>query len=101
MIRIWSYHRTVNISLAREKEIFAGGEIIYTVSVCEDKVIQKTTLGSEFAVDLSNIKKVYKTKNYIVLQSAAKQLYILKKDSFTVGDCESFMAFLRGKGYKI
>lgn len=100
-MRIWSYHRTVKISLAREKEISAGGEIAYTVTVCEDKIIQKTSLGSEFAIDFTSIKKAYKTKNYIVLQSVAKQLYIWKKDSFTVGDCESFKAFLRGKGYKL
>lgn len=101
LIQFWGYHKAVKIGMARENEISSNGAVAYTVSIYEDKITQKTSLGSEYTIDFSNIRKAYKTSNYIVLQSAAKQLYILKKDSFTVGDSENFLDFLHEKGYKI
>ena len=76
-------------------------EITYTVAASEDKIFHKSSLGTYQTIDLSVIKKAYKTKNYIVLQSQAKQLYVFKKDAFTIGEEHTFLTFLRGKGYKI
>lgn len=101
LVRLWSYRRTVKISMDREKEISSEGEITYTVAASEDKIFHKSSLGTYQTIDLSVIKKVYKTKNYIVLQSQAKQLYVFKKDAFTIGEEHTFLTFLRGKGYKI
>lgn len=101
LVQFWGYHRMVKISVEREKEISTNGAVIYTISVLEDKIIQKTSLGSEYVIDFSNIKRAYKTSNYIALQSNARQLYILKRKGFTVGDEETFFVFLRNKGYKI
>lgn len=101
LVQFLGYHRMVKISMEREKEISTNGVVIYTISVFEDKITQKTTLGSEYTIDFSNIRRIYKTSNYIMLQSTAKQLFILKKNSFTVSDSETFITFLHEKGYKI
>ena len=87
--------------MAREKEVSANGEILYTITVNEETITHKSSLGSEFFIGFSSIKKAYQTKHYIVLQSEAKQLYILKKDGFVVGNCDNFTKFLEMKGYKI
>jgi hypothetical protein len=87
--------------MAREKEVSANGEILYTITVNEETITHKSSLGSEFSIGFSSIKKAYQTKHYIVLQSEAKQLYILKKDGFVVGNCDNFTKFLEMKGYKI
>ena len=101
LVQFWGYRRMIKISTAREKEISKNGAVVYTVSVFDDKIIQKTSLGSEYTIDFSEIRRTYRTSNYIVLQSVAKQLYILKKSNFTVSDSEKFIVFLREKGYKI
>lgn len=99
MIQFWGYRRSVKISMAREKEISTNETIVYTITVSEDKITSKTSLGTEYVIDFSRIKSVYKTMNYIMLQTSAKQLIALKKDSFSISDSEEF--FLRKKGYKI
>ena len=101
LIQAWSYRRAVKVSMAREREVSSNGEIMYTVAVCDNTITHKSSIGSEYTIEFSSIKKAYTTKNYIVLQSVAKQLYILKKDGFAIGNCEDFLIFLRGKGYKV
>ena len=56
LVRLWSYRRTVKISMDREKEISSEGEITYTVAASEDKIFHKSSLGTYQTIDLSVIK---------------------------------------------
>ena len=101
LLRIIMYRRIVKVSMARQKEISASGDILYTITVTEDSITHKSSLGSEYSIGFSSIKKAYQTKNYIILQSGARQWYIFKKDGFVMGNCDDFKKFLETKGYKI
>lgn len=101
VFKIWYYNRLVGICVAREKEHSFNGPIEYTTVIYDDRIVQKSSLGSDYTMLFSNIKKVFKTSHYIVLQSAAKQMFILEKEKFNVGDSEQLILFLREKGYKI
>lgn len=101
LIQFLGYYRIVRVCVAREKEHSFNGPIEYTTIIYEDRVVQKSSLGSEYTMPFTNIKKAFKTSNYIVLQSAARQLFILEKEKFYVGDSEQLLLFLCKKGYKI
>lgn len=101
LFRVIMYCRIVKVSMARQKEVSAGGDILYTITVTEDSITHKSSLGSEYSIGFSSIKKAYQTKNYIILQSGARQWYIFKKDGFVMGNCDDFSKFLKIKGYKI
>ena len=101
LLRVIMYRRVVKVSMARQKEISASGDILYTITVTEDAITHKNSLGSEYSIGFSSIKKAYQTKNYIILQSESRQWYIFKKDGFVAGNCDDFIKFLITKGYKI
>lgn len=95
------YRRAVKTSMAREHEVSGNGTIFYTISIFEDKISHKSSLGSEYFVEFSKIKKTYETANYILLQSEARQLYVMDKNNFTIGECDECIKFLREKGYHL
>ena len=101
LLRIIMYRRIVKVSMARQKEISASGNILYTITVTEETITHKNSLGSEYSIGFASIKKACQTKNYIVLQSEARQWYIFKKDGFVMGNCDDFLIFLQGNGYKV
>lgn len=101
LFRVIMYRRIVKVSIARQKEISASGDILYTITVTEDSIIHKNSLGSEYSIGFASIKKAYQTKNYIILQSGARQWYIFEKDGFVTGNCDDFTKFLNKKGYKM
>lgn len=49
------------------------------------------------SLDYSTVKKTIVSKNLIILKTRANVGYILRRDSFTLGTEEAFMAFINGK----
>ena len=92
---------SINTSVKRELENGNGAPILYTIRITDHKICWQTSLGTNFEYDLSHVRFVAQTKNYFLLQTAAKQFYPIKKDAFSKGTCESFLAFLRSKNYKV
>ena len=91
-------HKYVKTWYAREVEPRAtNGTTTYTIEVYEDKLVHCSTLGTRQDLELSRIKKVVKTKSYILLQSNANLLYVFDKNGFTKGTLEEFLDFLRKK----
>lgn len=94
------YISSVNTAAKRDSELANGGELLCTVSVT-DSEITNSALESNNKVSFDNVNRAFITKNYAVVVTKARIVYIFKKDSFTIGDTESFIAFLKSKGIKV
>ena len=97
----WVSILSTRTATAREKENGNGSEIVYKVQVTDATVDYSTSLGNKYEMEFLKIKKVYTTKNYILLQTPTKQVYPIKKDGFTKGTCAEFCAFLQSKNFNI
>lgn len=100
ILMLISYHSQVKTMNLRDEELSGGRELLCEISVTEGEIVH-SVLENRQSVSMASIKYAFITKNYVVVVSKAQMMYILKKDSFTVGDAEGFISFLRGKGVKI
>ncbi|MBQ6570712.1 MAG: YcxB family protein [Clostridia bacterium] len=94
---IFLYKKRVKLYAARDKEVSGGKEEEITVSLYDDKMAIEASSGGSVEVAYSSLKKIYTTKNLIIALSGARLMYILKKDSFTVGSADECVAFLKSK----
>ena len=101
LLVVFLYKRNVSVGLKRQMEDGNGKLIVYTIKVLEDRILYKTSLGTEMTFELPRIKRVNATKSYLLLQTFAYQMIPVQKDCFTKGSCEDFCEFLRSKGYKV
>ncbi|MBE6554435.1 MAG: YcxB family protein [Ruminococcaceae bacterium] len=92
---------SVNASVKRELENGNGTPILYTIQFTDRKICLQTSLGTKMEIDLSMIRSVAQAKSYLLLQTAAKQVYPVKKDAFVKGSYEEFCVFLRSKNFKV
>ena len=100
LILFFKYSQNLKITVARDKELASGRDMVTEIFVFDDK-IEHTALGNSQALGFESIKRVQQSKNYIYVISNAKLVYIFKKDSFTLGTPEEFIEFLKSKGIKI
>ncbi len=100
LLMIISYRSQVKTMVKRDKEMAKGGELICEVSV-NDNEFTVSSLESRSRILIDNAKYAFQTKSYIVVITKARLMIILKKDSFTVGDTDGFIAFLKEKGIKV
>ena len=95
------YFISVNRVEKQDKQLCNGKPFVVTFSVSADKLIFGRA-GSDYSIDISNVKYAFVTKNYVtVVLKSTRLLAIFKKDSFTTGDSGGFIAFLREKGIKV
>ncbi len=99
-VQFFCYFRAVKTIIARDKELH-GKEIEVQTVVTDEGIKITTSTGTTNHIDFAKIKKVYQTKNLILLQTQAKLVCIFRKESFSVGDKDSFLAFLRSKGISV
>ena len=97
---VYLYNRQVYTVLKRDQEVH-GKEITVQTIVTNDFIQNTSSTGSVNKLEYNKIKKAVQTKGLILLLSDAKLFYIFKKDSFTVGNKEEFISFLKYKGVKI
>ena len=95
-----SYRSQVKAMIQRDKEISGGEPLCCKISVTEQQMTL-STLENRTPISIDNLKSAFVTNNYIVVVTKARLMFILKKDGFTLGDCDGFIAFLREKGIKI
>lgn len=100
LILFFKYSQNLKITVARDKELASGRDMVTEIFVFDDK-IEHTALGNSQALGFESIKRVQQSQNYIYVISNAKLVYIFKKDSFTLGTPEEFIEFLKSKGIKI
>ena len=95
-----SYRRAIKTDIARNKEISNGAPYIKELLVFDDKIIQNSPNGS-MSIWMENIKEAEATKNYIYVVTKSNFCIKKKKDSFTLGNAEDFIEFLKSKGIKV
>ena len=69
----------------------------YHIAVTENKIIYNAPRYSEIEISFAKIKKISRSKHYIILVSEMDDIYALKKDGFTKGTYDEFMKFLKSK----
>ena len=99
LFRIFLYTCQVNTMRKRDQEM--SEQDIEVETVVTDEYVQSTALGGHSKIGLDKIKRATRTKNLILLHTKANLIYIFRKDSFTVGNYDEFIAFLKNKGIKV
>ena len=95
-----SYRSQVKAMIQRDKEVSGGEPLCCKISVTDEEMTM-SALENRTPISIGNLKSAFVTKNYIVVVTKARLMFIFKKDSFTLGDVDGFIAFLREKGIKI
>lgn len=95
------YFKSISDATKKDNLLNHGEPVRVSTSITDDK-IYPGKVDSDRYLDISLVKKVYLTKNYIVaVLKPTRMLLILKKDSFTVGDSNGLVAFFGEKGIKV
>ncbi len=97
--RIFFCAYQVNTMRKRDREM--SEQDIEVETMVTNEYVQNTALGSTAKIGLDKIKYATRTKNLILLHTKANLIYIFRKDTFTVGSYDQFMAFLKSKGIKV
>lgn len=100
VMTIIAYNLQVKQMVARDKEMSHGEGFSVCLTVSDSEVAITTPVGTQ-SVALSDVKSAVETKGLISLVTKANFMYVLRKDSFTKGSYEEFVAFLGQKGIKI
>ena len=100
-IEIGVYLDKVIITYKRDLEMNQGNPINNKVCITEGNIEILPDVGKSINIDLNNIEKIIKTKNYYIFITKARLTIALKKDSFIKGTEEEFITFLKKKKIKI
>ena len=87
----------VRVAIAAKNEKKLNSENIYTLSATENKIIYHAPNCPEIEISFAKIKKVSKSRNYIMLISEDDNIYAFQKDKFTKGNYDDFLKFIRSK----
>ncbi len=98
-VYLYPYTKSVRVMTAREAELVSGELKPYITQCFEEEIRFLTPHGGDATVEYAKIKRVKVSRDYLLLGTATRQYFPIKKDGFTVGTYEAFCAFLRAKGY--
>ena len=101
LMQLVMYNNSVKNAIAKDREKFGGDVLKVHTAVTEEGI--QCTYGEKTVdpIPMSQIKKVYKTKNLILLHTDGRLLMIFHKSNFTVGTEEEFVQHLREQGLKV
>ncbi|MBR2024310.1 MAG: YcxB family protein [Clostridia bacterium] len=99
-IVFFSYYNFTVLQHKRKNELAQGNDEVVTVQITENRTIFSSSIGTKSEIEFSSFKRIDETKNYIILTSKTKQMYILDKRKFNKGTPDSLIAFLKSKGIK-
>lgn len=100
LFRLFCYFLQVNTMIKRDNELY-GKEISVETIVTNEYIQNTVSNGAINQLQYDKIKSVTQTKNLVLLRSKAKLIYIFRNDTFTKGNKDEFINFLRNKGVKI
>lgn len=105
-IIFWAYKyfactNLVRSVLARNQEAAHGGALENNILISKGGFVYNDNAGVNQRVEFTDLAKAYCTKSCIVLQTKDGTIYICRKDAFTLGDADSFIAHLKKKGVKV
>ena len=99
-IMMSSYFSMRNLSYKRQLEATGGVDIEVRVQITDTEITHIGFKNANINVNLSAIKSVSMSKNYVIMMSKTKQMYIIDKRKFEKGTPEELVAFLKSKGIK-
>lgn len=94
------YKKSIKMYEDREKEVHGDKVIEVFVTATEENVYMADSNQQAIKILYSDIKRVFETKNTVVLHSKSNLLYIFPKAAFIVGNAPDFLMFLKSKGVK-
>lgn len=94
------YYAHVKNLVKRDLEVH-GKEICVQTVVTDAYIRNTASTGAVNDLEYANIRYAIQTKNLILLRSKANLLYIFRKDTFTKGDAQSFLAYLNSRGIQV
>lgn len=97
---LFTYFRQIKMVVKRDIEMMGSAEYDVSLVIDEEKITYSSGNNSN-TIQLSSIKKAFRSEGYIFLMTEAKLTFILKEDSFTVGNLEGFLTFLSERKIKI
>ena len=100
LFQIYCYFHQVNTMVKRDNEVH-GKEISVETIVTNECIQNTATTGAVNRLEYDKIRNAVQTKNLILLRSKANLIYIFRKDTFTKGTKDDFIAFLKSKGVKV
>ena len=100
LLQFLLYHLSLNRTLKRDLEML-GKPADGTFKVTNDSIIGEGANGAVTETSFDNMKSAAQTKNLIILRTKANLLFIFRKDGFSIGTKEDFVAFLKNKGIKV
>ncbi len=100
LILFISYYTFTVLQHKRKNELAQGNDEAVTVQITENHMIFSSSTGLKSELEFSAFKRIEETKNYIILTSKAKQMYIIDKRNFTSGTPKELITFLKSKGVK-
>lgn len=99
-INLLHYRRSVKLHMSRMMEMY-GSIPVTKLSVDESGTVRhKASTGAEASFPISAIKRVYVSRHYIFLRSGTNLVFSFRRDGFTVGKEQDFLAFLRTHGVR-
>ncbi len=99
LLPTFRYFHSIKVQNKRNNEI-SSTPIEVKSAIFEDYIENTSSNGALTRIEFNKIKSAVQTKNLIMLRSDAKLVYVLRKDTFTKGTKEEFVAFLKSKGIK-
>ena len=98
--KLQSYRGVVNGTINRNSRAVNGGDFVCRLRATKQGLIYTDNAGSRIDFGYGDVARVRCTRQCIVLQSTGGILYVCKKDAFTTGDAEGFLALLREKNIR-
>jgi len=99
---LWIFSYFAQIKNYEKRSLELGRtEVECTVNIDNAGIRSQESLGSSSSVGFDKVQSAFTTKDYIYIMTRAKLIFMLKKDSFTVGDTSGLLNFLRMKGVKV
>lgn len=91
-----------NVKSTLKKDLQAHGEAVQITSFVSDAAVRvEKSTAEQSELLFADVKKAVFTDRFIFLWSKTNAVYSFKKDGFSVGDEEGFVAFLEAKGFKV
>ncbi len=100
LISFLQYRRSVKLHLSRMMEMYGSIPVTHLSLDESGTVYHKASTGAEASFSITAIKRAYVSGHYIFLRSSANLIYTFRRDGFTVGKEQDFLAFLRARGVR-
>lgn len=101
LFRVLMKRQTVKRGIAIDKELNGGELAEICTTVTESGLCSSIKGKGASEVSFDSIKYMARSKNLIILVTEARQVFIIKEDSFVQGSAEELWSFLKAKGIEI